>query len=205
MHLYPNNNFWYVKGTQFRSPLHQHKKRLFKSWNNTSLSFKNNWVWENFREDYITPALFAGFTGTILIVCSQTLNFEMFFFHYLMDIFHWMLVQWTSKLCPFHISKLFLGYKYTLKVPRNPNACWLPLIRSDVYTTYRLTLGYKCVSYILSYFFNNFFLMCYAPPPKKPSKLRFLRWHHLSIISQLAYLEQRLWYVSSHQLTTCSQ
>ena len=36
-----------------------------------------------------------------------------------------------------------------LKVPRNPNACWLLLIRSDVYTTYRLTLGYKCVSYIL--------------------------------------------------------
>ena len=36
-----------------------------------------------------------------------------------------------------------------LKVPRNRNACWLLLIRSDVYTTYRLTLGYKCVSYIL--------------------------------------------------------
>ena len=78
---------------------------------------------------------------------------------------------------------------YTLKVPRNPNACWLLLIRSDVYTTYRLTLGYKCVSYILWYFFNNFCQICYAPPPKKPSKLRFLRWHHLSIISQLAYLE----------------
>ena len=28
-------------------------------------------------------------------------------------------------------------------------------------------------------------------PLKKPSKLRFLRWHHLSIISQLAYLEQK--------------
>ena len=76
------------------------------------------------------------------------------------------------------------------KVPRNPNACWLLLIRSDVYTTYRLTLGYKCVSYIL-YFFNNFCQICYAPPPKKPSKLRFFRWHHLSIISQLAYLEQK--------------
>ena len=39
--------------------------------------------------------------------------------------------------------------KKKLKVPRNPNACWLLLIRSDVYTTYCLTLGYKCVSYIL--------------------------------------------------------
>ena len=29
----------------------------------------------------------------------------MHFFHYLMNIFNWMLVQWTSKLCPFHISK----------------------------------------------------------------------------------------------------
>ena len=41
-----------------------------------------------------------------------------------------------------------------LKVPRNPNACWLLLIRSDVYTTYRLTLGYKCVSYCTSWNFR---------------------------------------------------
>ena len=44
-------------------------------------------------------------------------------------------------------------------------------------------------------FYNIFsiiiFQICYAPPPKKPSKLRFLRWHHLSIISQLAFLEQK--------------
>ena len=26
---------------------------------------KNNWVWENLREDYTTPALFAGIMGTI--------------------------------------------------------------------------------------------------------------------------------------------
>ena len=41
------------------------------------------------------------------------------------------------------------NHRLSLKVPRNRNACWLLLIRSDVYTTYRLTLGYKCVSYIL--------------------------------------------------------
>ena len=29
-------------------------------------------------------------------------------FHYLMNIFIWMLVQWTSKLCPFHISNISL-------------------------------------------------------------------------------------------------
>ena len=49
------------------------------------------------------------------------------------------------------IKKVVLLPQYlevALKVPRNPNACWLLLIRSDVYTTYRLTLGYKCVSYI---------------------------------------------------------
>ena len=44
-------------------------------------------------------------------------------------------------------------------------------------------------------FYNIFSIIicqiCYAPSPKKPSKLRFLRWNHLSIISQLAYLEQK--------------
>ena len=40
------------------------------------------WVWENFREDYTTLALFAGIkTFTILIVSSQTLNFEMYYFY----------------------------------------------------------------------------------------------------------------------------
>ena len=29
-----------------------------------------------------------------------------------MNNFHWMLVQWTSKLCPFHMSKIYLGYRY---------------------------------------------------------------------------------------------
>ena len=30
-----------------------------------------------------------------------------------MYIYHWELVQWTFKLCPFHISKIFWGYRYT--------------------------------------------------------------------------------------------
>ena len=32
-----------------------------------------------------------------------------------MKLFLWILVQWTSKMCPFHISKIFFGDKYTLK------------------------------------------------------------------------------------------
>ena len=32
-----------------------------------------------------------------------------------MNIFHWILVQWTSKLCPFHISKVFLGVQVHFK------------------------------------------------------------------------------------------
>ena len=32
-----------------------------------------------------------------------------------MNIFNWMLVQWTSKLCPFHISKNIFGDRYSLK------------------------------------------------------------------------------------------
>ena len=44
---------------------------------------QNNWVWENFREDYTTLALFAGIKGTILvtilIVSYQTLKFEMYY------------------------------------------------------------------------------------------------------------------------------
>ena len=43
-------------------------------------SLRNNWVWEKFREDYTTLALFAGIKSTILvtilIVSSQALNFE---------------------------------------------------------------------------------------------------------------------------------
>ena len=33
-----------------------------------------------------------------------------------MNIFHWMLVQWTSKQCPFHMSKIFFEYRYTLRL-----------------------------------------------------------------------------------------
>ena len=49
---------------------------------------KKNWVWENFREDYTTLALFAGIKGTIwvtILIVSQTLKFEMYY--YLMHIF----------------------------------------------------------------------------------------------------------------------
>ena len=74
--------------------------------------FKNNWVWENFREDYTTVALFAGIKVTILvtilIVSLSDPKLWNAFFHYLMNIFNWMLVQWTSKLCPFYISKKYL-------------------------------------------------------------------------------------------------
>ena len=35
--------------------------------------------------------------------------------HYL-NIFLWMYMQWTSKLCPFQISKHIFGYRYTLKL-----------------------------------------------------------------------------------------
>ena len=31
-----------------------------------------------------------------------------------MNPFIWMLVQWTSKMCPFHISKNIFGDRYTL-------------------------------------------------------------------------------------------
>ena len=31
-----------------------------------------------------------------------------------MNLFLWMLVQWTSQMCPFHISKDILGDRYTL-------------------------------------------------------------------------------------------
>ena len=45
---------------------------------------KTNWVWENFREDYTTLALFAGIKGTvlvtILIVSSQILKFKAYYF-----------------------------------------------------------------------------------------------------------------------------
>ena len=50
---------------------------------------------------------------------------------------------------------------------------------------------YICVKYFI-FFSIFFFQICCAPPPGKPSKLRFLRWHHLSIISQLAYLKQKI-------------
>ena len=36
-----------------------------KTDNNSSGELKSNWVWENFREDYTTPALCSGIMGTI--------------------------------------------------------------------------------------------------------------------------------------------
>ena len=35
-------------------------------------------------------------------------------FHYLMNRFLWKFGQWTSELCPFHISNIIFWYKYTL-------------------------------------------------------------------------------------------
>ena len=35
----------------------------------------------------------------------------MHFFHYLMNILNWMLVQWTSKMCPFYIAKFFFWWQ----------------------------------------------------------------------------------------------
>ena len=54
---------------------------------------------------------------------SQTLNFEVHFFITWWIICNWMLVQWTSKVCPFHISKIFWGDRYTMQqcaCPLNP-------------------------------------------------------------------------------------
>ena len=81
------------------------RKRFIEQWNNTSESFTNNWVWENFREDFTTPALFAGFKGTILIVSSQTLNFEMYYF-----TTWWIFFTWGNGLLncvPFTYQKYF--------------------------------------------------------------------------------------------------
>ena len=39
-------------------------------------------------------------------------------FHHLMNLVLWMLVQWTSKMCPFYIKKKTWGYIYTLKLLR---------------------------------------------------------------------------------------
>ena len=79
---------------------------------------KNKWVWEDFREDYCTPALFArDYRDYLDSLLSDPLLWNGLF-HYLMNPLLWMLVQWTSKLCPFHISmNIFLGYRYTLSLP----------------------------------------------------------------------------------------
>ena len=84
-------------------------KRVIKWWNNISYSLKYKWVWENFREDYSTPtstlfvwdkrALFGNYLESLL---SNSLLWNVLF-HYLTNLFLWMLVQWTSILCPLHI------------------------------------------------------------------------------------------------------
>ena len=72
----------------------------------------------NFKEDYSTPALFAWdkralFGNYFDSLLSDPLLWNVLF-HYLMNPFLWMLVQWTYKLWPFLISKIFFGYRYTL-------------------------------------------------------------------------------------------
>ena len=44
-----------------------------------------------------------------------------------MNLFLWMLVQWTFKMCPFHTSKIFFGDKYTLMYGFNTNECEIEL------------------------------------------------------------------------------
>ena len=94
-----------------------------------------------------------------------------------------------------------------LKVPWNQNACWFILICINVYFTFLMTLVYKFASYILYYFFQYIFSKYTKTRilKKKPSKLRFLRWHHQSIIIELTYCEQRYWYVVTYKLDTWSQ
>ena len=76
----------------------------------------------------------------------------------------------------------------SLEIQMHVDFCWSVVM----YTPHIAWLWDINVCHIFyNIFFNNFCQTCYAPPPKKPSKLRFLRWHHLSIISQLAYLEQK--------------
>ena len=75
---------------------------------------KNNWVWENFREDYTTPALFGvdygHYLGTNLIVSLSDPKLWNAFFSLRHEYFNWMLVQWTSEMCPLsHIKTYFLG------------------------------------------------------------------------------------------------
>ena len=81
---------------------------------NEIIKFTNIWV---FREDYCTPALFARdyrelFGYYLDSLLSDPLLWNVLF-HYLMNLFLWMLVQWTSKLCSFHIIRKG-GYGYTL-------------------------------------------------------------------------------------------
>ena len=79
----------------------------------------NKWVWENFREDYSTSALFQGNLGNylvhILIVSSQTLYFKMY--SSLFDEpFSINVGAMDFKLCPFHCSHITnkLGVHCTL-------------------------------------------------------------------------------------------
>ena len=61
----------------------------------------------------ITGNYFGNYLDSLL---SDPLLWNLLF-HYLMNLFFWMLVQCTSKMCPFHIlSKIFLGYRYTLQM-----------------------------------------------------------------------------------------
>ena len=65
--------------------------------------------------------------------------------------------------------------------------CWSVVM----YTPHIAWLWDINVCHIFYNIFSMIFVkICYAPPPKKPSKLKSTLWHHLSIISQLAYLEQ---------------
>ena len=59
-----------------------------------------------------------------------------------------------KKIRKLQVGKILIDQ---LKVPRNRNACWLLLIRSDVYTTYRLTLDIN-----VCHIFYNIFSMIFV-------------------------------------------
>ena len=111
--------FWYVKGTHFRNPLHQHsEKKVLRDEIILHKVSKSWWIWENFREVYSIPALFAwdkrALVGHYLdsflsdpLKCIIPLLDEPF-------ISEW----WCNGLLncvPFTYKKIYFGgYRYTL-------------------------------------------------------------------------------------------
>ena len=90
---YPKIFCWYMKGIYCRSPLHQHAEKFHQVMKKYFTQFKNKWVWENFRVEYYTSALFVGdyrelFGYYLDSLLSDHLLWNVLF-HYLMSIFLW--------------------------------------------------------------------------------------------------------------------